>query len=479
MRLYKKEGDIIQLISFPDEQVEKGDYLLIEDQKVKKGLIVQVIDIQFANVPGMLEDILRDVMTEESIHGEDYDPFDVSSQITVLKDTRLIICKIRGMVDDGRISSSVSHLPSRISSKIIRFPIERAIEPQDKSRPIHFGTTKSRTELTLDAKVLDGRLNIITGKKGTGKSHLSKLLVLSLVDNKAPCVVLDVNGEYVNLSKNRSSSPETKRRIKVLMPGVNMKLTLAQVGLGTMLGVLLFALDLPGNSARVFSGIWRQLQDRNELTLTSLGAAIHSWNCHESVRDAIISRYNTIAESGMFTDDPSEALDFEKMARELSGGEALIVNMKNQYSTMRRMTVEILLSKLTDLLMSWKMKAVFFFAEEAHLYLRETYWEDIVTRMRHIGIFTTFITNQPDTIKDSIYRQADNIFLFNFMNENDLETVSRAAKIDGESVKLIARDLPVHHCLIIGEAVKNFPLVVNIHPLNVETMGETRFFFKD
>jgi DNA helicase HerA-like ATPase len=479
MRLYKKEGDIIQLISFPDEQVEKGDYLLIEDQKVKKGLIVQVIDIQFANIPGMLEDILRDVMTEESIHGEDYDPFDVSSQITVLKDTRLIICKIRGMTDNGRISSSVSHLPSRISSKIIRFPIETVIEPQDKSRPIRFGTTKSGTELTLDAKVLDGRLNIITGKKGTGKSHLSKLLVLSLVDNKAPCVVLDVNGEYVNLSKNKSSSAETKRRIKVLTPGMNMKLTLAQVGLGTMLSVLLFALDLPGNSARVFSGIWRQLQDRNELTLISLGAAIHSWNCHESVRDAIVSRYNTIVESGMFTDDPGGALDFEKVARELSGGEALIVNMKNQYSTMRRMTVEILLSKLTDLLMSWKMKAVFFFAEEAHLYLRETYWEDIVTRMRHIGIFTTFITNQPDTIKDSIYRQADNIFLFNFMNENDLETVSKAAKIDGESVKLIAKDLPVHHCLIIGEAVRNFPLVVNIHPLNVETMGETRFFFKD
>jgi hypothetical protein len=65
------------------------------------------------------------------------------------------------------------------------------------------------------------------------------------------------------------------------------------------------------------------------------------------------------------------------------------------------------------------------------------------------------------------------------MNENDLETVSKVAKIDGESVKLIARDLPPHHCLIIGDAVKNFPLVVNIHPLNVETMGETRFFFKD
>jgi DNA helicase HerA-like ATPase len=331
----------------------------------------------------------------------------------------------------------------------------------------------------LDAKILDGKLNIVTGKKGTGKSHLSKLLVLGLVDNKAPCVVLDVNGEYVNLSKTKSSSPEAKRRITVLTPGANMKLTLAQIGLRTLLGVLLFALDLPGNSARVFSGIWRQLQDRNELTLSALGAAIHAWNCHESVRDAIISRYNTIIESGMFTDNQAEALDLDRTAEELGEGGVLIINMKNQFSTMRRMTVEILLSKLTDLLMSWKMKAVFFFAEEAHLYLRETYWEDIVTRMRHLGIFTTFITNQPDTIKDSIYRQADNIFLFNFMNENDLETVSKAAKIDGESVKLIAKDLPPHHCLIIGEAVKNFPLVVNIHPLNVETMGETRYFFRD
>jgi hypothetical protein len=479
MRLYKKEGDVIQLISFPDEQVEKGDYLLIEDQRAKKGLIVQVIDIQFANIPGILEDILRDVMTDGSIQGEDYDPFNVSSQITVLKDTRLVICKIRGMMDNDQVSSTVSHLPSRISSKIMQFPIENIVAPRQKTRPIHFGTTKSCAELTLDAKVLDGRLNIITGKKGTGKSHLSKLLVLGLVDNKAPCVVLDVNGEYVNLSKTKSSSEGTKRRIMVLTPGANMRLTLGQVGLRTLLGVLIFALDLPGNSARVFSGIWRQLQDRNELTLSALGAAVHAWDCHESVRDAIISRYNTIVESGIFTDNEAEALDLERMAQELGEGGVLIINMKNQFSTMRRMTVEILLSKLTDLLMSWKMKAVFFFAEEAHLYLRETYWEDIVTRMRHLGIFTTFITNQPDTIKDSIYRQADNIFLFNFMNENDLETVSKAAKIDGESVKLIARDLPPHHCLIIGEAVRNFPLVVNIHPLNVETMGETRYFFRD
>lgn len=479
MRLYKKEGDVIQLICFPDELVEKGDYLIIEDQRADRGLIVQAIDTQFANIPGILEDILRDVMTEESIRGEDYDPFNVSSQITVLKDTRLVICKIRGATNSGHISSSASHLPSRISSKITRFPIESIVANSPRSRPIQLGATQSDAELTVDAKALDGRLNIITGKKGTGKSHLSKLIVLGLIDNKAPCIVLDVNGEYVNLSKTKQTLTKLQRRILVLTPGVNMKLTLSQIGLRTMLGVLLFALDLPGNSARVFSAIWRHLLERNDLKLNSLGAAIQQWDCHESVRDAITSRYNTLVESRIFTDDQSEASDLEAIAEQLSEGGAMIINMKNQFSTMRRITVEILLSKLTDLLMSWKLRAAFLFAEEAHLYLRETYWEDIVTRMRHIGIFTTFITNQPDTIKENIYRQADNIFLFNFTNENDLATVSKVAKIDGDSVKLIARDLPPHHCLIIGETVRNFPVVVKVRPLNVETMGETRFFFKD
>jgi DNA helicase HerA-like ATPase len=193
----------------------------------------------------------------------------------------------------------------------------------------------------------------------------------------------------------------------------------------------------------------------------------------------MISRYNTVADSGLFTDEDTQSANLERLVSELGSGGALIVNMKNQYSVTRRMTVEIIINKLSDMLSSWKLRALFLFAEEAHLYLRETYWEDIVTRMRHLGIFTTFVTNQPDTIKESIYRQADNIFLFNFTNEHDLETVSRVAKIDVESVKLIAKDLPPHHCLTIGEIVKNFPIVVNVRRLNVETMGETRYFFRN
>jgi hypothetical protein len=98
--------------------------------------------------------------------------------------------------------------------------------------------------------------------------------------------------------------------------------------------------------------------------------------------------------------------------------------------------------------------------------------------MRHFGIFTTFITNQPDTIRESIYRQADNIFLFNFTNEHDLDVVSRAARVDAETVRSIARDLPPQHCLTLGKVVRDFPIVARVRALDMKTMGETRLFFK-
>ena len=213
--------------------------------------------------------------------------------------------------------------------------------------------------------------------------------------------------------------------------------------------------------------------------MSALGSAISSYDCHESIKDALQARFNTLDDSGIFTDDQRSALNLESVFRNHPTGCALIVNMKNQFSALRRITVELLISKLTDLLATQKLLALFLFAEEAHLYLRETYWDDAVTRMRHLGLFTTFVTNQPDTIQDSIYRQADNVFLFNFSNDHDLEIVSKVAKVDADTIRMIVRDLPPRRCLAIGDVVGNFPLVVNVRQLEVQTLGRTRFFFED
>jgi len=484
MKLYRKEGNIVQILSFPNETVEKGDYLLIEDADAGKALIVQVIDVQFASIPGILEELLRSLPDGgESIQGEDFDPLEIAPHITYIQDASLLVCKIRATVENDSLTPSSSWLPSRSQSTIRKLPIPTLLKLAkiDEKLPIVLGGTKDSSLLTIDTSSLDGRLNIITGKKDTGKSHLSKLLILNMIGYKATVVVFDLNGEYLSLGMTADGKRNAYHdKIHVLTPSQNFKVALKQLNLHVLLEILIHALHLPGTSAREFRRIWQSLKERDMLNLHELGEAIRNWHCNQHVRDALFSRYYALVNSGFFTDNIAEAtLLEERLSKAKEQGGAIIINLRNTSPIDRQIVVEYLLGKLVELLTSWRLKAIFLFAEEAHLYLRETYWDDIVTRMRHFGIFTTFITNQPDTIRENIYRQADNIFLFNFTNEHDLEVVSRAARVDAETVKSIARDLPPHHCLVLGKVVKDFPMVVKVKALDVKTMGETRLFFKD
>jgi DNA helicase HerA-like ATPase len=484
MKLYKKDGNIVQILSFPNEGVEKGDYLLIEEINAGRALIVQIIEVQFANIPGIFEELLRSYPDGgELVKGEDFDPLEIAPHLTYIQDATLLICKIRATVENENLSPNSSWLPTRSQSKITKLSISMLFKlaRMDKNLPVILGGTKESSLLTIDAASLDGRLNIITGKKETGKSHLSKLLMLNLTKYKATVVVLDLNGEYTGLGQTSDGKRNAYYdKIHVLTPAQNFKVALRKLHLHILLSVLIHALHLPGASAREFRHIWQFLKGNDNLSLHELGEAIRSWRCNQHVRDALFSRYYALVSSGLFTDNIAEAMLLEEcLFKARDKGGAIVINLQNTSSVDRRMVVEYILGKLVELLTDWKLKAVFLFAEEAHLYLRETYWDDVVTRMRHFGIFTTFVTNQPDTIRQNIYRQADNIFLFNFTNEHDLETVSRAARVDAETVKSIAVDLPPHYCLVLGKAVKDFPMVVKVKSLDVKTMGETRLFFTD
>jgi len=482
MKLYKKEGNVLQILSFPNETVEKGDYLLVEDAEARRGLVAQVIDVQFASVPGVLEELLRSLPDGgEVIQGEDFDPLDIASHITYIQDASLVICKIRATVENESLSPSSSWLPSRSQSTIKKLTIPTLLKlaKVDGKLPIVLGGTKDSSFLTIDASHLDGRLNIITGKKETGKSHLSKLLMANLVGYKATVVVFDLNGEYSGLGMTSDGKRSAHYdKVHVLTPSQNFKVALKQLNLHVLLGILIHALHLPGTSAREFRRIWQSLKERDKLTLHELGEVIPVWQCNQHVRDALFSRYHSLINSGFFTDNAAEAMLLEDcLFKAKEQGGAVVINLRNTSTIDRQIVVEYVLGRLVEMLTSWKLKATFLFAEEAHLYLRETYWDDIVTRMRHFGIFTTFITNQPDTIRENIYRQADNIFLFNFTNEHDLDVVSRAARVDAETVRSIARDLPPHHCLALGKVVQDFPMVVKVKALDIKTMGETRLFF--
>ena len=126
MRLYRKEGNTVQILSFPTENIEKGDYLQIEDHRQpNRALIVQVIDVQFANIPGIIEELLRDSTnsngdTGTTLSGQDFDPLEVASHIAYIQDSRILVCKIRATAEKGKITIGGTWLPSRSQSQIKR-----------------------------------------------------------------------------------------------------------------------------------------------------------------------------------------------------------------------------------------------------------------------------------------------------------------------------------------------------------------------
>jgi len=478
MVVYKVSGNTFQIVACPPEDLRKGDYLLVRDSVLNRSLIIQVINTEYANVPGLLEDILRESSTEQIV-GTELDILEMKTYMDMIKDAQLFTCKIRKSIINGTVNDDISWTPNRTTSRLVHVRDEDLMKLAgiggDPS--IKVGKTRSGAEVSTMLKDYDGCLNIVAGKKGSGKSHLAKLLLLGLISNGGVCVVFDINGEYINLGRDSGGrTGEFNEKIIAFTPGFNFKVTLQYIGLGVVLSLMSSVVDLPPSSASEFRQIWKQLESSSQLTLHKLRVAIGSIK-NDFIREALIRRFDTLLSTNFFTDDQTEALTLEGIFSQLSKGGALVIDLSKTAPMFRKMIVEFVLRKLSYLLERWVLRAVFLFAEEAHLYLRETYWEDVVTRMRHLGLFATFVTNQPDSVDHGIYRQADNIFLFNFTNENDLSVVSRATMVDVDTINIIAKELSPRHCLMLGKVVKGFPLIVKVNPLQVRTMGETRLFF--
>jgi hypothetical protein len=476
MKILSKNGNELLLLAMKEDSAAKGDYMLIEDRR--RSMIVQVYDEEYLSSQALIEDIVKEEVVNASSVENLHDPLNIGSLSRLVRDARIFRTKIRASVNDGKLLSDVTWLPSRVESKIRRLSMKEldSLLGRRGIFPIPLGRAGDGEEFEIYAEDLDGKLSIITGKKESGKSHLSKMLVKTLVQHGAFVVVFDLNNEYSGLGWSRDGTPSSiHRQVKVLEPGKTLRFSLNYCGKGAVSGMLKNALDLPAASLREFFRIWDSLENKHSLSIDAIGNAVNTWNINELVRDALVSRFHVIQSSHLFGDG---GFQFESALSAGSGGAALIINMGEVSPAVRRMVVELVLSKLVDLLERQTIPPIFLFAEEAHLYIRDTYWEDIITRMRHFGIYTTFITNQPDAISDGIYRQVDNIFLFNFTNDGDLDKISKVSLADNDTIRSIVRTLPQRHCLAIGKAVCDLPIVVRVAAAEVLTLGETKKFFK-
>jgi DNA helicase HerA-like ATPase len=488
LKILQKTNDELILLAVKSELVSKGDYFLIEDTEMERDLIVQVYNEEYLSNQSIIEDIVKDEIIRATSPRVTYDPLEIGLLSGIVRDSRLFKAKIRGSSIGAKnnMSSDITWLPSRVNSKIRRLTISELnhILNRGGESPISIGSVgNSQDPFIIYAEDLDGRLNIIAGKKESGKSHLSKLLVKSLLEHGAFILVFDLNNEYTGLGiKSNGLSSNLQSKVVLLEPGKNLRFSLEYCGKPSVSSMLKNALDMPSTSLREFFRIWDNLYKRRALTLEAFSNAINNWNFNDLVRDALISRFHSIHSSRLFLNDEKndeyEGLRFENLISNNLHGLAMIVNLGTFAPTIRHMVVELILNKLVELLGNNVIPPIFLFAEEAHLYIKETYWDDIITRMRHFGIYSTFITNHPEALGEGILRQVDNIFLFNFINESDLERISKISLVDRDTIKSIVRTLPQRYSLLIGKMVQELPIVVKVPQLDIKTYGETKRFFR-
>jgi DNA helicase HerA-like ATPase len=320
------------------------------------------------------------------------------------------------------------------------------------------------------------KVNVIVGAKGSGKSHLAKVILLGLIRAGAPCLVLDVNREYGGLPGVRTYSV-----------GKDFKLGVREIGVEA-LSVMLEAFGTPATSLLYFetrlSKLFREkkefigidelvsMAEEGEFYPTQSGYAA------DAVNRTLRSRLEALKLTGMVARSPLEASSFAGVWKEIREGGAVAFDLSG-LSTPARMGFAQALLRFLFALVEEEEKVPFVFFEEAHLYVTPQGIDALVTRARHTGITSFFITNTPTALPEGVLRAADNLFVFRLPLEEDIKWVAKSGMIEESSLTGLVKALPQHACLALGEISGGYPVILLPNPLTgYRIRGETRYYFK-
>jgi DNA helicase HerA-like ATPase len=266
------------------------------------------------------------------------------------------------------------------------------------------------------------KVNVIVGAKGSGKSHLAKVILLGLIRAGAPCLVLDVNREYGGLPG-----------VRTYAVGKDFKLGVREIGVEA-LSVMLEAFGTPATSLLYFeTRLSKLFQEKKEFIgideLISMAEEgefypTQSGYAADAVNRTLRSRLEALKLTGMVARSPLEASSFAGVWKEIREGGAVAFDLSG-LSTPARMGFAQALLRFLFALVEEEEKVPFVFFEEAHLYVTPQGIDALVTRARHTGITSFFITNTPTALPEGVLRAADNLFVFRLPLEEDIKWVAK------------------------------------------------------
>ena len=175
MKILTKAGDEIILIYHPSEQMEVGENLILMEESSQRGLLVQVIEENLVDLPGILEDIVRREAIASRAEVTERTPSEIEKIMLDIRNMKAARTKIRKEIRNGEILPWTGWTPSR-EVQIKPLPDEELAEKLGigMDYPMEIGETiYNKKPLKVSGFDFQG-INVIVGKKGDRKITPSK-----------------------------------------------------------------------------------------------------------------------------------------------------------------------------------------------------------------------------------------------------------------------------------------------------------------
>jgi hypothetical protein len=480
MEILQIKNDNVYLLFHSSEAAEVGENFRISLQDApEQGIIIQVISNDSHEYSGITQELMQRILESRLARTEVM--IDRELGLDELRNLKVAKAKIRKRIQDGTWVPWDGWIPTRnvIIESVSNEALISNVLP-DVLIPVCFMSYRGN-EVNINGPLLD-KVNVITGVKGSGKSHLSKHLVLQLSTIGIPCIIFDINGEYLQLPN-----------IIHLRWGETYLPDLAQMGPYALIHIVRTFAPLPEASANEFEHRIIRIFDERQAYAAAQGRdaqidldylIAQGWSNNDYINRAIRRRLERINGLGLFRsgDEQEDAYHNFRVVYDLACSELrpIVVDLRDQTIHMQNTLSSSILKQLENICRQETTNDTcrypFVFFEEAHFYVEPDDILDIITRGRHIGLSSVFVTNSPQKLPDTVFRQLDNLFLQTFHHKDDIRMVSKNSFTDEETIDSFATRMLPHHALMIGQVTQRYPIICRVNPLpaGIPPTGVTR-----
>jgi hypothetical protein len=439
-RLGRGEGEILY---HPTKvPLAIGDVLYLRERSIpddagrveETGAVVQVIGIGTANYQAAEQKSLFRLMTAvraDELKRSYHEPPETLDEFMEAR------VQVRAAIEHGTWKKTTGQAVTR---NVDIFVIDPSILLREITRNVSDLNLDLGTYKNESVSVFGGgfeKVNLITGMKGAGKSHIAK----GIIDQNRSCgvsaLVFDVNDNdaYDQLPGARA-----------LEPGKNLKFRLDRMHPEAFL-LLMMRLAPPGEATRplVYARLPRVLEDRKRaghcpdipfLRAQSSNIVPGNTPVENNMRASLERSYDMIEALNLIMTDDEAKAESPVLSRTPGASEPAVLSLSAALATTIEAGPSVLVIKLAGLTSELQKVVVrmiiehikvlckkqadhherdsthvpvypSIFFEEAHMYMEEADIDALIPIVRHIGPNLFFITNTPDALPDSVIRLVD------------------------------------------------------------------------